>query len=126
MPCDDQATLAALTRVRNTPAERFIADARLNLPLPVLGAMDRLRGGAAAYSGRNVMVRTSGQLAAVLAMLALDGIAHRLLLCPPDVPDAQIPGLMKDGAAEIMLTDADICLDPRVPTPPDGGALRRF
>ncbi len=112
-------TLEELMKARAAPAERCIADARRHFPLSSLDAASRLRGGAAAYSGRNVLIRTRGQLAAVLAVLALDGVARRLLLCPPDVPDGQIPHLMQSGEAELTVTDADI--DMETATPPRHG-----
>ena len=90
-------------------SERFIADATLRLSLRPLDAANRLHGGAASFAGRNVLIRTRGQLAAVLALLALDGVAARILLCPPDVTDEQIHRIMQDGETDIIVTDADIC-----------------
>ena len=108
---NSRTTLEEMIKARAAPVERFITDARLRLPLSTPGAANRLRRGAAAFSGRNVLIRTRGQLAAVLAALALDGVARRILLCPPDVPDKQIPRLMQDGEAELTITDSDIDLE---------------
>ena len=39
-------------------------------------------------SGRSVLLAASGQLQSALAMIELDGVARRMLLCPPDLdPD---------------------------------------
>ncbi|MDE2240582.1 MAG: AMP-binding protein, partial [Rhodospirillales bacterium] len=65
------------------------------------------------YSGRSILIRVRGQLAAVSAILALDGVARRLLLCPPDVPEEQIPRLMQLGEVDIMLAEADFEVGPQ-------------
>ena len=119
-----QQTLEQLARQRAAPAARFIASTSHRLPIAALDAANRLRGGIAAFAGRNVLIRTEGQFAALLAALALDGVARRLLLCPPDVPDQQIPQLMQAGEAELIITDADIDMAqsaspvPASPAPP--------
>src|SRR5438445_618418 len=45
-----------------------------------------LGGRCGAFQGRSVLVATREQLTAALAMIELDGIARRLVICPPDVP----------------------------------------
>jgi acyl-coenzyme A synthetase/AMP-(fatty) acid ligase len=42
-------------------------------------------GRLAELEGRSVLVMTGDQLTAALALIELDGIAHRLILCPPDI-----------------------------------------
>lgn len=109
-------TLAELTRTNVMSADRFISDSKLSLSLETLDATAKLRSDTKAFFGRNVMIRTRGQLAFALGVLALDGVAHRLLLCPPDVPDAQIPCLMQEGEADLIITDDDIRPETCIPS----------
>ena len=54
-------------------------------------AMSDIRGGtilggrAAELAGRSVLVVMADQLSTSLAMFELDGVAKRMLLCPPDL-----------------------------------------
>ncbi len=110
-----RTTLAALTSIRM--AECYLSDARSRLPLAALPATISLRGGTARFFARNVMIRTQGQSACVLALLALDGVAQRLLLCPARCSGCPAPQLMRDGEAELVVTDDDISLEPPAPAP---------
>jgi acyl-coenzyme A synthetase/AMP-(fatty) acid ligase len=58
--------------------------------------------------GRAVLLRTGRQLPTVLALLALDGIASRLLLGLPDLGQADLPQVMADGGVDLVLGDADL------------------
>ena len=61
------------------------------------GRLDDLRG-------RSVLIATHDQLGAGLALIELDGIARRMVLCPGDLPRAQLPSII--ATAEI---DAIVC-----------------
>jgi acyl-coenzyme A synthetase/AMP-(fatty) acid ligase len=60
-------------------------------------------------AGRSVLLRTEDPFFAALALIELDGVAGRIVLCPPDVADADLAGVM--ATAEI---DAIVC-DHRMP-----------
>jgi len=126
MQRDNRETLQQLTKLPAAPVERCIASVSHRLSLTAFDAANSLRGGTAPFLGRNVFVRTHGQFATVLAVLALDGIARRLLLCPPDIPDGQIPRLMQDGEAERIITDSDIDMDGLASPVPATAAAARF
>jgi acyl-coenzyme A synthetase/AMP-(fatty) acid ligase len=97
-------SLAERTLAAGAGPDRHIADSTWHLSLRQAAlALD-----ARAFAGRNVLIRTKGQLPTVLALLALDGAARRILLCPPDVGDEQILEIMATGEVEITLTDADL------------------
>jgi len=40
---------------------------------------------------------------AALALLELDGIAARITLCPPDVPDEHVEAVAAEAGAEMMI-----------------------
>lgn len=104
----------------------YVADTKQRLPLGTLDAIHRLRRDQADFAGRNVLVRTRGQLAAVVAAIALDGLAKRLLLCPPDVRDEQIPDIIRGGEVELTISDDDINIGTAVSRNHDAAVLRHF
>jgi acyl-coenzyme A synthetase/AMP-(fatty) acid ligase len=72
------------------------------------------------FEGRAVLVATRDQLTAALAMIELDGIARRLVICPPDVPQDHLCSIV--ATAEV---DA-IVFDRGTPEPPALGIPLRF
>jgi acyl-coenzyme A synthetase/AMP-(fatty) acid ligase len=65
-----------------------------------------LDGKAEALRGRSVLVFTKNQLAAALALIELDGIARRLVLCPPDLPPQHLSFVAQTTDADAMVLDA--------------------
>jgi acyl-coenzyme A synthetase/AMP-(fatty) acid ligase len=55
--------------------------------------------------GRSVLVSTSDQLAAALALVEIDGIARRLVLCPPDLDPAHLPYVVATAEVDAIVTD---------------------
>lgn len=91
-------------------SHRFLSgpDAKVILSDLVTGSSlgDRLEE----LRGQSVFVRTKEQLAAALAFIELDGIARRIILCPPDLPEAQIPLAAEVAEADSFVYD-DASLD---------------
>ncbi len=46
------------------------------------------------------------QLTAALALLELDGVVRRMVLCPPDLSPAHLPGVIAGAAADACVCDA--------------------
>jgi acyl-coenzyme A synthetase/AMP-(fatty) acid ligase len=55
--------------------------------------------------GRSILVATKDHLTAALALIELDGIARRLVLCPSDVPLEQFPFIMATAALDTLVSD---------------------
>src|SRR5947199_1229152 len=53
--------------------------------------------------GRSVLVRTADQLAAALALIELDGIARRIVLCPPDLSAEDVPNIVATAAVDAVV-----------------------
>src|SRR3954463_10064129 len=51
-------------------------------------------------SGRSILLATRDQLAAALALIELDGIADRIVICPPETSSEQFPLLIEKGAVD--------------------------
>ena len=64
------------------------------------GQLDELRG-------RSVLLAVKDQLTAGLALIELDGIARRLVLCPPDLPVEHISSVMATADVDAVVCDTD-------------------
>jgi acyl-CoA synthetase (AMP-forming)/AMP-acid ligase II len=67
--------------------------------------------------GRSVLVATGDQLATALALIELDGVAGRLVICPPDVPPKHLPSVINKCGVDAIVSDHESDSDP-------GGLLR--
>lgn len=56
-------------------------------------------------TGASVIVKVSDQARAAMAMIALDGFARRMVLCPPDVAEEHMDSVIADAEAEVLLGD---------------------
>ncbi len=99
----ERLSLRALTLAPGTGG-RFLAGGIHRLPLDGLAAGSGLDG-LEALHGRTVLVTTHAQLPTVLAVLALDGIAARMLLCPPDLSPDHLPAIMAEAGVDAVVTD---------------------
>ena len=57
--------------------------------------------------GRTVLVWTSDQLTAALALIEVDGIARRLVLCPPDFDPIHLPYVIATAGIDAIVTDRE-------------------
>lgn len=64
-----------------------------------------LGAGLEELCGRSVLVATRDQLTAALALIELDGIARRLVLCPPDLPVAHVPSVIATAGVDAIVSD---------------------
>ena len=87
--------------------DRAVSDAAGAVRLDGLTGPD-----VATYAGRNVLLATGAQLPTVRALLALDGVARRVVLAPPEL-DAHRDAIMADA-------DIDDVIDASVPPPRPG------
>ena len=84
---------------------RTISDARHLLSLTDILSQTCLGDRVRELAGRSVLLSVSGQLLAALAMIELDGVARRMLLCPPDLNPDHIQALIEDADIEAIVTD---------------------
>ncbi len=83
------------------PPVRFIADASGRVALA--DAVSPC--GSVSLDGASVLISSVRQLPAALAMLALDGVARRILLCPTDLDPAHLPTILEEGEVDTVVTD---------------------
>lgn len=77
---------------------------RQRLPLAELAAMSGLPS-RAELAGRSVLLKAASQLGAAQGLVELDGLARRLVLCPPDLAEAHLPAVIAAAEIEAILTD---------------------
>lgn len=104
MPTSSQAFR---DRLAGGDAGRFISDARTRVDLASLAAGATTTASAETLRGKSVLLRMAGQLPTALAAIQLDGIAQRLVFCPPDLAPAYLATVMADAAIDIVVTDSD-------------------
>lgn len=84
---------------------RTISDARHRVSLTDILQYTCLAGDHRDLSNRSVLLSMSGQLLSALAMIELDGIARRLLLCPPDLNPDHVQAVIEDAGIDAIVTD---------------------
>jgi acyl-CoA synthetase (AMP-forming)/AMP-acid ligase II len=84
---------------------RTLSDARHAASLTELSDRTCLKGRLAELSGRSVLLAVSSQFLASLVMLEIDGIARRMLLCPPDLNTDHLQALIEDAEIDAVVTD---------------------
>ena len=59
-------------------------------------------------SGRSILLTTRDQLAAALALIELDGVASRIIICPPEIISEQLPFVIAKGGVDAIVTDYEV------------------
>jgi acyl-CoA synthetase (AMP-forming)/AMP-acid ligase II len=84
---------------------RAISDARHSVSLTDILSYTCLDACRSKLSGRSVLLSMSGQLLSALALIEIDGIARRMLLCPPDLNPDYLDALASDAEIDTVVTD---------------------
>ena len=75
------------------------------IPLAELAHATSLGGRLEELRDRSVVLLTKDQLTAALALIELDGVARRMVLCPPDLPPEHLPAVARDAEADACVVD---------------------
>jgi len=94
-------SLAELTAASGLSAQRVVSQQD---DAVVLGE-NAVRASTALFRDQSVLLSSKNQLAAVLGLLRLDGIAKRVLLCPPDLSPAYLPAVITQAAVTLIACD---------------------
>jgi acyl-coenzyme A synthetase/AMP-(fatty) acid ligase len=84
---------------------RTISDPTATVSLTDALSQSCLGGRVRELSGRSVLLSVSTQLIAALAMIELDGVVKRMLLCPPDLNPDHIQALIESAEIDAVVTD---------------------
>jgi acyl-coenzyme A synthetase/AMP-(fatty) acid ligase len=116
----EPVSLWDLTEAAGDLSQRFIADETRSVTLGSLQAGSTLAAPREVFAGVTVLLRAPTQLATALALLELDGVARRIVVCTPDLSAAHL-------RAAVALADATIVVADRAPPElADGPALTWF
>lgn len=87
---------------------RFLTDADSYISLDDLISGSVLYGRGEELRDRSVLLATRDQFTAAAALIELDGIARRIVLCPPDFPLEHIPFVMDTAEVDAVISDRAI------------------
>lgn len=95
---------------------RAVFGAEASIALNDLIAGSALYGRGDELSGRSVLVTTTSQFTTASALMELDGIARRIVLCTPDLPLEHLPYIIEAANVDAIVSDRTILgLDLRRP-----------
>jgi acyl-CoA synthetase (AMP-forming)/AMP-acid ligase II len=87
---------------------RFLWSATASVAIGDLLHSSSLGGRRNELSGRSILLATRDQLAAALALIELDGIADRIVICPPETPSEQFPSLIQKASVDTVVSDYEL------------------
>src|ERR1700685_862554 len=85
---------------------RAISDARQLVSLTDILEETCLADRLGELSGRSVLLAVADQLVSGLVVMELDGVARRMLLCPPDLAADHLSSLIEDAEIDAVVTDS--------------------
>jgi acyl-coenzyme A synthetase/AMP-(fatty) acid ligase len=86
-------------------SKRCLSDVNERISLSALLHGSSLGQSLNELRGRSVLLSISDQLPAALALIELDGIARRIVLCPPDLSSAHLLGVMATAQVDAVVGD---------------------
>jgi acyl-coenzyme A synthetase/AMP-(fatty) acid ligase len=86
---------------------RRIRTAQAALELDEFTDKTSLGGRIAELEGRSIMLIAGDQLRTAASLIELDGVARRILLCPPDLALEHYPVVMRDAEVDALVFGAD-------------------
>ena len=93
---------------------RYLLSAHSGVCLGYLVSATSLGGRAADLAGRSVLIASRDQLAVALALIELDGVARRLIVCPPDLSPRHLAAVVATAEVDAIVSDRDVrTLEPR-------------
>src|SRR5947208_71460 len=105
MPPPDRISLWSSSSGVGRLSDRALWGAEASVSLGDLVDGSALDGRLQEFRDRSVLVATRDQLTAALALIELDGVASRLVLCPPDLPAEHLPYVVATAAVDAQVTD---------------------
>jgi acyl-CoA synthetase (AMP-forming)/AMP-acid ligase II len=105
MPQPDSRSLWDSTTANGLSPRRFVTDGAGYVALADLAERTSLGAELELLCDASVLISCDRQLPAVLALLQLDGIARRIVLCPPDAPPVHMPAVIADAQVNAIVSD---------------------
>src|SRR5579863_158145 len=99
------SSVRVLSEGLSSPGQRYLWGSGAAVCLANLVRGSALGGRAEELRGRSVLIATHDQLPAALALIELDGIARRVVLCQSDVPRDYLPRMIESAAVDALVLD---------------------
>lgn len=109
MQVDEPVSLWEGASAAGNLAGRFFRSADIRASLKEILENSVLDGRSEELRDRTVLIATRDQFLAVWAVFELDGIARRIVLCPPDLPRDILPGVIRAAEADAVVLDSAGC-----------------
>src|SRR4051794_6971344 len=104
-PLQRSATLADWLLADENPHDWIFWGAHGSVSRNALAHGSALGGRRGEFAGRSVLIATVDQLAAAVALIELDGVARRLILCPPGIASEHLPAIVADAEVDGLVSD---------------------
>jgi acyl-coenzyme A synthetase/AMP-(fatty) acid ligase len=105
MPPPRGERLRALLRSSPRLAERRLFGYRRAIPLSDFADCSYLGSVPQSFAGRNVLIRVADMLSAAVALVELDGLARRLIVCPPDLKPEYLGAVISSAEVDVAVVD---------------------
>jgi acyl-coenzyme A synthetase/AMP-(fatty) acid ligase len=105
MPQSDRTSLWSAIHSIESLGNATLSGADASVPLSEMLDGSCLGGHAGELRGKSVLILTGDQLTAALALIELDGVARRLVLCPSDFPAEHLPYVVESAEVEAIVSD---------------------
>ena len=94
----------SLSGVTPSPGQKLCALEGTSVLTDLIGGSS-LDGRIEELRGKTVLLTTTTQLAAALALIQLDGVARRIILCTPDLPAEHMPFVVATAGVDAVVSD---------------------
>jgi acyl-coenzyme A synthetase/AMP-(fatty) acid ligase len=108
MPPTPPGSLRALLARAGDCSGRFLWGISSEISLGALLSGSRLRKPRSALMNRCVLISTRDQLETATALIELDGIARRMMVCPPGIDDDHLRTLVHAAGVDAVVSDDGI------------------
>jgi acyl-coenzyme A synthetase/AMP-(fatty) acid ligase len=86
-------------------ADRWLRGADASVNLAALSRGSSLGAPLDELRGASVLIAARDQLPAALALIELDGVARRIVLCPPDLPQEHLASVIATAEVDVVVGD---------------------
>jgi acyl-coenzyme A synthetase/AMP-(fatty) acid ligase len=96
------------TRLRSGDTSRqVLKGSSAEVTLSALDSGSAVDAGLRSLEGLSILLAAESQLASALALIELDGVARRLVICPPGLPEGSLASIARDASIDVIVSDRD-------------------
>ena len=104
MPQSNPKSLWNVLKASDNLSGRFLRDADSRIAMSDLVEGSVLYGRGKELQGRSVLLTTNDQFTTASALIELDGVARRIVLCPPDFPLEHFPYVIDKAEVDAIVS----------------------